>query len=54
MLGKRELIALLYRHLCNLCITICDLAQIQSLKAKKEEHEWYNIETNVFANNSSI
>ena len=53
MFGKREL-ALLYRHLCNLCITICVLAQISSSKVKKEEHEWYNVETNVFANNSSL
>ena len=55
MIGKRELA--LYRHLCNLCnlcITICVLTQILSLKVKQEEHGWYNIETNVFANNSGI
>ena len=52
MLGKREIA--LYRHLCNLRITICVLTQILSLKAKQEEHGWYNIETNVYANNSGI
>ena len=52
MLGKRGLA--LYRHLCNLCITICVLTQILSLKVKQEEHGEYNIETNVFANNSGI